>query len=113
MGTNGLAAARPELPGLVIVNGAPLSYWAGVNGRNPMRYAGGSGRRLDDPLGQRPSNGRFDGTWLVSNFESLNPANTYWSKYYNLFRDVDTETSRFRFRTLVGQPYPTQRGRSK
>lgn len=37
----GLAAARPELPGLVIVNGAPLSYWAGVNGRNPMRYAGG------------------------------------------------------------------------
>lgn len=37
----GIAAARPELPGLVIINGAPLSYWAGVNGRNPMRYAGG------------------------------------------------------------------------
>ena len=25
----------------------------------------------------------------------MNPANTYWSKYYNLFRDVDAETPRF------------------
>ena len=92
----GLAAARPELPGLVIVNGAPLSYWAGVNGRNPMRYAGGLlGGAWMTRLGSDLGNGRFDGTWLVSNFESLNPANTYWSKYYNLFRDVDTETSRF------------------
>ena len=23
-------------------------------------------------------NGKFDGAWLVSNFENLNPANTLW-----------------------------------
>ncbi|MBT8360988.1 MAG: DUF3141 domain-containing protein, partial [Deltaproteobacteria bacterium] len=28
-------------------------------------------------------------------FEDLNPANTYWSKYYHLFSNVDTEEQRF------------------
>ncbi|MBB3104893.1 DUF3141 domain-containing protein [Azomonas macrocytogenes] len=92
----GLAAARPELPGLVIINGAPLSYWAGVNGRNPMRYTGGLlGGAWMTRLGSDLGNGRFDGVWLVSNFESLDPANTYWSKYYNLFSQVDSEATRF------------------
>ena len=36
-----LASARPELCGPIIVAGAPLSYWAGVRGENPMRYTGG------------------------------------------------------------------------
>jgi hypothetical protein len=36
-----LAAVRPELFGPIIVAGAPLSYWAGVHGKNPMRYSGG------------------------------------------------------------------------
>ena len=35
------AAVRPELFGPIIVAGAPLSYWAGWRGMNPMRYAGG------------------------------------------------------------------------
>ncbi|HKM38543.1 MAG TPA: DUF3141 domain-containing protein [Thiopseudomonas sp.] len=92
----GLAAARPELPGLVIINGAPLSYWSGEEGNNPMRYSGGllGGAwltRLASDLG----NGRFDGAWLVSNFEALNPANTYWNKYYNLFSNIDSEVPRF------------------
>jgi len=92
----GLAAARPELPGLVIINGAPLSYWAGVNGRNPMRYAGGLlGGAWMTRLGSDLGNGRFDGAWLVSNFESLNPANTLWAKYYNLFSKIDSEAPRF------------------
>ena len=92
----GLTAVRPELPGLVIINGAPLSYWAGVNGRNPMRYAGGLlGGAWMTRLGSDLGNGRFDGTWLVSNFENLNPANTYWSKYYTLFSQVDSEAPRF------------------
>lgn len=92
----GLAAVRPELPGLVIINGAPLSYWSGEEGHNPMRYSGGLlggawATRLASDLG----NGRFDGAWLVSNFEGLNPANTYWNKYYNLFSNVDSEVPRF------------------
>jgi hypothetical protein len=40
-------------------------------------------------------NGKFDGAYLVQNFEYLNPANTYWDKYYNLYKNVDTEQSRF------------------
>jgi pimeloyl-ACP methyl ester carboxylesterase len=92
----GLAATRPELPGLIIINGAPLSYWAGVNGRNPMRYTGGLlGGGWMAHLGSDLGNGRFDGTWLVSNFENLDPANTYWGKYYQLFSQVDSEAARF------------------
>ncbi|MGO2132506.1 MAG: DUF3141 domain-containing protein [Halomonas sp.] len=92
----GLAAVRPELPGLVIINGAPLAYWAGVNGRNPMRYTGGLmggawATRLASDLG----NGRFDGAWLVSNFESLNPSHVRWGKGYDLYANIDTEAPRF------------------
>ena len=36
-----VAATRPELFGPIIIAGAPLSYWAGVHGQNPMRYTGG------------------------------------------------------------------------
>jgi pimeloyl-ACP methyl ester carboxylesterase len=36
-----LAAMRPELFGPIIVAGSPLSYWAGVRGKYPMRYSGG------------------------------------------------------------------------
>lgn len=90
------AAMRPELFGPIIVAGAPLSYWAGWRGMNPMRYSGGllGGSWLTamaSDLGQ----GRFDGAWLVQNFESLNPANTLWSKQYNLYAKVDTEASRY------------------
>jgi poly(3-hydroxyalkanoate) synthetase len=40
-------------------------------------------------------NGIFDGAWLVSNFESNNPANTFWKKGYNVYANVDTEAKRF------------------
>ncbi len=92
----GLAALRPELPGLVVVVGAPLSYWAGTNGRNPMRYAGGLlGGAWMTRLGSDLGNGRFDGTWLVSNFENLDPAHAWWGKYYELFSNIDSEAARF------------------
>lgn len=92
----GLAAARPELPGLVIINGAPLSSRAGVVGRNSMRHAGsllGSTwiTRLASDLG----NGRFDGAWLISGYESLDPAISHWGKYYDLFSKIDSEVPRF------------------
>ena len=92
----GLAALRPELPGPILIAGAPLSYWAGQPGLNPMRYSGGilgGGwmARLASDLG----NGKFDGANLVLNFEALNPDNTWWMKYYNLFDKADTEPPRF------------------
>jgi pimeloyl-ACP methyl ester carboxylesterase len=91
-----LAAMRPELFGPIIVAGSPLSYWAGVRGQNPMRYMGGllGGSWLTALLGDL-GNGRFDGAWLVTNFESLNPANTLWTKQYNLYSKVDTEPPRY------------------
>lgn len=91
-----LAAMRPELFGPIIVAGSPLSYWAGVHGENPMRYTGGTvgGSWMTALVGDL-GNGKFDGAWLVTNFENLNPANTYWSKLYNLYAKVDTEAPRF------------------
>jgi pimeloyl-ACP methyl ester carboxylesterase len=91
-----VAAKRPELFGPIIIAGSPLSYWAGVHGENPMRYTGGllGGTWLTALMGDLGA-GKFDGAWLVSNFENLNPANTYWTKQYNLYSKVDTEAPRY------------------
>ncbi|OZI73576.1 DUF3141 domain-containing protein [Bordetella genomosp. 2] len=90
------AAMRPELFGPIIVAGAPLSYWAGWRGKNPMRYSGGlTGGSWLTALASDLGDGKFDGAWLVQNFENLNPANTLWSKQYNLYSKVDTEASRY------------------
>jgi pimeloyl-ACP methyl ester carboxylesterase len=91
-----LAAIRPELFGPIIIAGAPLSYWAGVHGKNPMRYSGGllGGSWLTAFAGDLGA-GKFDGTWLVQNFENQNPANTLWTKQYNLYSKIDTEAPRY------------------
>ncbi|HYZ34038.1 MAG TPA: DUF3141 domain-containing protein [Crenalkalicoccus sp.] len=92
----GLAAVRPELPGPIIVAGSPLSYWAGAPGLNPMRYSGGLlGGSWLTYLASDLGHGRFDGANLVLNFEQMNPANTWWSKYTNLYDKADTEPPRF------------------
>lgn len=92
----GLAAADPEISGPLILNGAPLSYWAGVHGKNPMRYFGGlAGGSWPAYLLSDLGHGKFDGAWLVQNFEALHPANTLWTKYYRLFANIDTEVKRF------------------
>jgi pimeloyl-ACP methyl ester carboxylesterase len=91
-----LAAKRPELCGPIIAAGSPLSYWAGVRGVNPMRYTGGLlGGSWLTALVSDLGHGQFDGAWLVQNFENLNPANTLWSKQYNLYANIDTEPSRY------------------
>jgi pimeloyl-ACP methyl ester carboxylesterase len=91
-----LAALRPELFGPIIVAGSPLSYWAGVRGKYPMRYSGGLlGGSWLTALASDLGHGKFDGAGLVQNFESQNPANTLWSKQYNLYSKIDTEASRY------------------
>jgi len=91
-----LAAIRPELFGPIIIAGSPLSYWQGVHGKYPMRYSGGllGGSWLTALAGDLGA-GKFDGAWLVQNFENQNPANTLWTKQYNLYSKIDTEAERY------------------
>jgi pimeloyl-ACP methyl ester carboxylesterase len=91
-----LAAIRPELFGPIIIAGSPLSYWAGVRGKYPMRYSGGLlGGSWLTALTSDLGHGKFDGAWLVQNFENQNPANTLWTKQYNLYSKIDTEAPRY------------------
>ncbi|MDM0117793.1 DUF3141 domain-containing protein [Variovorax sp. J22R133] len=91
-----VAGIRPELFGPIIIAGAPLSYWAGVEGENPMRYTGGlAGGSWLTALTSDLGNGKFDGGHLVTNFENLNPSNTLWTKSYDLWSNVDTEGPRY------------------
>ena len=90
------AAIRPEAFGPLMVAGSPVSTWAGVPGKAPMRYLGGllGGSWLTAMTGDLGA-GKFDGAWLVSNFESGNPANTYWTKQYEVWADVDRAADRY------------------
>ncbi|MBW8905391.1 MAG: DUF3141 domain-containing protein [Betaproteobacteria bacterium] len=95
-----LASSNPEDTGPIVINGAPMSYWGGAweegAGDNPMRYAGGlMGGTWLASLTSDLGAGKFDGAWLVQNFENLNPANTFWDKYYHVFANADTEPPRF------------------
>jgi pimeloyl-ACP methyl ester carboxylesterase len=95
-----LAASDPDDTGPIVINGAPMSYWGGAwqegSGDNPMRYAGGMlGGTWLSSFAADLGNGVFDGAYLVENFENLNPANTFWDKYYHVFANVDTEPPRF------------------
>ncbi|MGL4406147.1 MAG: DUF3141 domain-containing protein, partial [Notoacmeibacter sp.] len=91
-----LAAEIPDHVGPISINGSPMSYWAGENGKNPMRYTGGlAGGAVPALLMADLGNGIFDGALLVENFENLNPANTHMKKLYNLYSNVDSEAGRF------------------
>jgi pimeloyl-ACP methyl ester carboxylesterase len=91
-----LGALDPDHIGSIVINGAPMSYWAGNDGENPMRYAGGMlGGTWPALLASDLGGGQFDGAYLVENFEYLNPGNTYFNKYYNLFSKIDSEPPRF------------------
>jgi poly(3-hydroxyalkanoate) synthetase len=91
-----LTADCEGLDAPAVLNGSPLSYWAGAEDVNPMRLAGGllGGAWLTHLMADL-GGGRLDGAWLVENFEKLNPVNTLWQKNYNLFANVDTERDRF------------------
>jgi len=91
-----LASTSPDLVGPIMLAGAPLAYWSGKAGQNPMRYSGGLlGGSWLSSLAADLGNGHFDGANLVHNFENLNPANTLWGKQYQLYSHVDTEAQRY------------------
>lgn len=91
-----LCAQRPDITATLVMNGAPLSYWAGVNGKHPLRYKGGlTGGVWQATWWGDLGNGTFDGAHLVASFEDLNPAQTYWDKQYHLWANIDTEAERY------------------
>src|SRR6202007_3295612 len=64
--------------------------------QNPMRYTGGLlGGSWLTALVSDLGHGKFDGAWLVQNFENQNPANTLRTKQYNLYSKIDTEAERY------------------
>ena len=90
-----LSADCEGLAGPAVLNGSPLSYWAGKSGVNPMRIAGGLlGGVWTTHLLADLNDGRLDGAWLALNFENLKPE-AVWDKYATLFAHVDTERERF------------------
>jgi len=91
-----LASLAPDDVGPILLAGSPISYWAGVVGKNPMRYLGGllGGSWTASWLADL-GHGVFDGAYLVNNFDRLDPGNTYWHKLYNLYSKVDTERERY------------------
>ena len=91
-----IGADRPDVTGPMVFNGSPLSYWGGIDGANPMRYRGGlCGGAWLTSFWSDMGNGQFDGAHLVAGFEDLNPANTFWTKYYHLYTNIDTEEKRY------------------
>jgi pimeloyl-ACP methyl ester carboxylesterase len=90
------ACIRPDVVGPMVIAGAPLSYWGGVRGKNAMRYLGGwfGGSWLDCMMSDI-GNGVFDAAWLVANFDNLNPANTLWTKQYNVWLNPEQEQNRY------------------
>ncbi|MBK5910637.1 poly(3-hydroxyalkanoate) synthetase [Rhodothalassium salexigens] len=91
-----LAADCASTAGPVVMNGSPLSYWSGEAGANPMRLAAGflGGAWLTHFLADL-GHGRFDGAWLVQNFEALKPETAILRKYADLFMHVDGGSERF------------------
>ena len=91
-----VAMLRPDLFGPVLMAGSPMSYWQGVHGKNPMRYSGGTlGGGWITAMMSDLGHGKFDGTYLVLNFDELGPANWLWGKQYGIYTAIDTGAERY------------------
>ncbi|MGM0417764.1 MAG: DUF3141 domain-containing protein [Thermodesulfobacteriota bacterium] len=91
-----LSAEEPDLAGPLILNGSPISYWAGVEGKHIMRYRTGimGGSWLVSFLSDL-GHGLFDGAYLVTGYEAVDPANTFFKQPYKLFANVDKEHTNY------------------
>jgi len=91
-----VAILRPDLFGPCLVAGSPMSYWQGVHGKNPMRYAGGLlGGSWLTAMSSDLGKGKIDGTGLILNFDILNPSNWLWGKQYDVYTHIDTDAARY------------------
>ncbi len=95
-----LAATNPDITGPIVLSGAPMSYWGGKLGRDPMRYSGGLvGGAAPATMAGDLAGGIFDGAELVQNFEALNPGRKWFAEYFDLYRNP-TQAAIDRFLTF-------------
>ena len=101
-----MAAINPDLCGPIMLAGSPLSYWAGVRGKNPLRYLGGMlGGTWLTALAGDLGNGIFDGADLVANFEIAEPGQHLWRSPTTSIRRSIPRAARFlEFETWWGSP---------
>ena len=91
-----VAMLRPNLFGPCLLAGSPMSYWQGVHGKDPMRYTGGLlGGSWLTALTSDLGHGKFDGAWLVQNFDSLSTSNWLWGKQYDVYSNIDEGGDRY------------------
>ena len=103
-----VGALEPDLVGPIVINGAPMSYWAGNDGENPMRYAGGMlGGTWPALLASDLGAGTFDGAHLVENFEySQSRQHLLRQVLQPLLQDRHRAGALPRIRALVGRLLP-------
>lgn len=89
-------ALKPELDCQLMLAAAPLSFWSGSHGENPMRYTSGmTGGSWPVALASDLGGGYFDSAYLIDNFEKNSPHIAYWQKLYDLYCSVDTSADRY------------------
>ena len=108
-----LAAANPEITGPLVINGAPLTYWSGRLGENPMRYNGGllGGVAAGAiPIRSRPRRVRRRQSRLE--FRNAQSGPQLFRKILRPFRQHRSRARKIsRIRTLVGRLPLYERGR--
>ena len=108
-----MAATNPDLCGPIMLAGSPLSYWAGVRGKNPLRYLGGvHGRHVDDGAGRRPRQRHLRWRRPGAELRIDEPGEHAMEKaLQRLFQGRYGSRPLPGVRDLVGQPGVAQRGR--
>ena len=105
-----MAAIRPDLCGPIMLAGSPLSYWAGVRGKNPMRYLGGTARRhLADRARRRPRRRHLRRRQSGRQLRVAQPGQHLLGEaLQRLFQGRHRGRALPRLRDLVGQPGAAQ-----
>lgn len=89
-------AAYPELDCPLVLAAAPLSYWAGAHGQNPMRYTSGMlGGSWLTAMAADCGGGLFDSANMIESFENNSPSISYLKKPHHLYANIDTEEDRY------------------
>ena len=108
------AAIHPDLMGPIVVAGSPLSYWAGVRGKNPMRYTGRHARRrVADRALRRPRRRQVRRREPHRQFRAAQFGKHLLDEgIQRLFQGRHREAALSRIRDLLGQSGPAQRRRN-